>query len=134
MMAHLETENCAVTRIKLDKLAVGCRDSKDYVIPGCEAYLRNGERRKWKAKANFNNNTCNRCDRHFSSTEGLVSHVDSSYHHRLAYQYHGCQAKSADLSGLLLHVENSPCSEGISYGTGSIGRLLQLLWKHIADG
>ena len=133
MLAHLESENCSVTRIKLDKLAISCKESKFYVRPGKEDYLRNGERKQWKAKANFRHNTCSRCDRSFTTTEGLVSHTESSFHHPLAYRCPGCLIEVADLSSLLTHVENSLCSEGISYGTGSIGRLLQHLWKHMAD-
>ena len=114
MVAHLESEECSVTQIKLDKLAASCSAYKDYVIPGKEDYLRKGDRKKWRAEANPNNDKCTRCDRYFSTTAGLISHVNSSFHHPLAYQCAACKTPFANLSGLLAHVENVPCAEGIS--------------------
>ena len=133
LLAHLETEKCSVTRIRLDKLAVACTEHKHYVIPGQEEYLRCGGRKNHKAKADFKTGRCNRCDRYFPTTEGLISHVESSFHHPFAYQCAACKTPFADLSGLLTHIESVPCAEGISYGTGAIGKLLQHLWQKIAE-
>ena len=134
MLAYLETEKCKVTRFQLDKLAIACPFSVDYVIPGQECYLRYGDRKKFKAKAVFKSGICNRCERYFPTTAGLVSHVDSSFHHPYAYQCAACKTPFTDLSGLLMHVENILYSEGISYSTGSIGKLLHHLWRNIGGG
>ena len=61
-----------------------------------------------------------------------MGHVQSSCHHPLAYQCAGCESKYADLSGLIQHVESSACAEGVSYGTGSIVKLLHHLWEILA--
>lgn len=133
---HLEGETCVTSRIELDMLAIGCPHAKHYVIPGCEAHLRTGDRRRYKAvpvpRGSKRIRGCSECDRKFVTEVGLTTHLNSSAHHPLAYQCPGCHAQHADLSSLLAHVEASDCSEGVTYGTGSIGELLHFLWLKIS--
>lgn len=136
MFEHLETGTCVTTRLELDRLAIQCEFYNDYVSPGCEEYLRRGHRQKHSARPVFLSQPrrlgCSKCDKIFDHYAGMMAHVQSSSHHPLAYRCAGCEAQSADLSGLLQHVESSACAEGISYGTGSIGKLLEHLWEVLA--
>ena len=135
LLAHLETETCITTRVELDKLAVKCEHSKDFVLPGRERYLRKGHRKKHIPKAVFKKDSnrfgCSDCDYPFANDAGLAAHMASSFHHPLAYQCAGCQSPHGDLSSLLAHVEGSACTEGVTYGTGSIGKLLRHLWQNL---
>ena len=135
MLAHLESESCATTCVQLDKLAAKHILSDHYVRPGFKAYLRTGARRKFQSKPIFNRSTksfgCNKCDRTFPTDEIMAAHIASNTHHPLAFRCPGCQAQMATLSALLAHVEAKTCSEGISYGTGSIGELLRYLWQSV---
>ena len=137
LLAHLETGTCVTTRVKLDQLAIKCEYSKDFVLPGCEAHLRTGDRKNYTSKVVFkrelNRFGCSECDRSFPTDSGLATHIDSSAHHPLAYECAGCTSPHADLSSLLAHVEGSGCTEGITYGTGSIGKLLQYLWQNLRE-
>ena len=69
------------------------------------------------------------CDKIFHNNDAMMQHIRSSAHHPLAYQCAGCESQFADLSGLYQHVEISDCTEGLSYGTESIGKLLIYLWE-----
>lgn len=135
MLCHFETETYVTTRVQLDQMAMECEFFKDYIIPGCEAHLQRGDRRRYQAIPVFNQNTqrfgCGQCDRYFPKDVGLAEHLKSSIHHPLAYRCAGCSLEFADLSALLAHVEVSKCSEGISYGTQSIGQLLHMLWQKL---
>lgn len=135
MLAHLESELCATTRVRMDKLAAEYELSDYYVIPGCIDYLRTGSRKKFQSKPIFNRSTksfgCNKCDRTFPTDEMMSAHIASNAHHPLAFRCPGCQAQMATLSALLAHIEAKTCSEGISYGTGSVGELLRHLWQNI---
>lgn len=137
LLAHLETGTCVTTRVELDQLAIKCENSKDFVLPGCEAHLRTGDRKNYISKVVFkkdiNRFGCSECDRYFPGDLGLVTHIDSSAHHPLAYQCAGCKSQHADLSSLLAHVEGSGCTEGITYGTESIGKLLRHLWQNLRE-
>ncbi len=79
LLTHLETETCITTRVELDKLAVKCEDSKDFVIPVREAYLRKGHRKNYIPKAVFkkdlNRFGCSDCDYPFANDAGLASHM-----------------------------------------------------------
>ena len=135
LLVHLETDTCITTRIELDKLAMSCASWKDYVMPGCEAHLERGDRAGYVStivfKKRHNRFGCSDCERSFSSDSGLATHITSSIHHPLAYQCAGCASQYADVSALLTHVESGACDEGITYGTGGIGRLLQHLWRNL---
>ena len=137
LLAHLETETCITTRLDLDKLAVDFEDSKDFVDPDMDHYLRNGHRKKYIPKAVFKKDVnrfgCSECDYPFANDGGLAAHIASSFHHLYAYQCAGCKSTHIDLSSLLAHVENSSCSEGVTYGTGSIGKLLRHLWQNLRE-
>ena len=80
LLAHLESETCVATRSQLDRLAEAY--SKDYVIPGCEAYLRTGDMKRWTPKAVLKSNTgrsgCSDCDRQFPTATALLEHLRSS--------------------------------------------------------
>ena len=106
-------------------------------MPGCEAYLRTGDRRNYFSKAVFKEDLgwygCSECDRLFATDSGLTTHIESSVHHPLAHLCAGCESQRADLSSLLAHVEGSGCAEGITYGTGSIGKLLRHLWQNLRE-
>lgn len=135
MLAHLESESCAITCVRLDKLAAEFVLSYHYVIPGFRNYLRTGARRKFQSKPMFNRSTksfgCNKCDRTFLTDEMMAAHIASTAHHPLAFQCPGCEAQMATLSALLAHIEAKICLEGISYGTRSVGRLLRHIWQSI---
>ena len=137
LLAHLETETCITTRVGLDKLAMKCEQWKDFVIPGCDAHLERGIRARYVPEIVYKNHLhrfgCSSCDRYFPNDDGLITHIRSSVHHPLAYQCAGCQSQHADLSSLLAHVESSGCTEGITYGTGSIGTLLRHLWQNLRE-
>lgn len=135
MLAHLESELCATTHVRMDKLAVEYVLSDHYVIPGFREYLRTGARRKFQSKPIFNRSTqsfgCNKCNRTFP-TDGIMSaHIASTAHHPLAFKCPGCEARMATLSALVAHIEAKTCSEGISYGTRSVGKMLRHLWQNI---
>ena len=137
LLAHLETETCVTTRVGLDKLAMSCPHWTDYVIPGCDAHLKRGIRAHYVPEIVFKKDLhrfgCSACERIFPAGVGLVTHTKSSVHHPLAYQCKGCESQHADLSGLLAHVEGSVCTEGVTYGTGSIGKLLRHLWQNLRE-
>ena len=136
MVEHLETGVCITTRLELDQLAIQCDSSSDFVRPGFEQYLRQGERQKHHARPVYSSRPnqfgCSKCGKIFDQHAGMMSHVQSSCHHPLPYQCAGCESQFSDLSGLLQHVESNACNEGISYGTGSIGKLLHHLWEILA--
>lgn len=136
MLNHLETETCAITRIKLDKLAVDCPYSRDYVRLGCENHLRNGNRNMYNPKPIIHRGRprkfgCSKCDVEFSTYGAMQGHLRLTVHHPLVYQCAGCEMRFADLSALLQHAESSACDEGLSKGTGSIAQLLRYLWLKI---
>ena len=135
MLAHLESELCATSRVRIDKLAAEYALSDYYVIPGCIKYLRTGSRKKFQSKPIFNRSTksfgCDKCNRTFPTDGMMADHIASTAHHPLAFKCPGCQAKVATLSALLAHIEAKTCAEGISYGTGSVGELLRHLWENI---
>ena len=137
LLLHLETETCTTTRVHLDKLAMSCLHWSDYVIPGCDAHLERGIRARHVPeivyKKDLHRLGCSSCERFFPNDEGLFMHIKSSAHHPLAYQCKGCESQHADLSGLLAHVETSECTEGVTYGTGSIGKLLRHLWQNLRE-
>ena len=137
LLAHLETETCITTRVGLDKLAMSCPHWTDYVIPGCDAHLTRGIRARYVPeivyKKDLHRLGCSSCGRFFLTDEGLDTHIKSSVHHPLAYQCKRCESQHADLSGLLAHVEGSVCTEGVTYGTGSIGKLLRHLWQNLRE-
>lgn len=135
MLAHLESESCATTRVRLDKLAAESKLSHHYVAPGFSDYLRTGARRKFQSKPIFNRSTksfgCNKCDRTFPTDEIMAAHIASNAHHPFAFKCPGCEGQMATLSALLAHIEAKSCAEGISYGTGSVGQLLRHLWQNV---
>lgn len=137
LLKHLETETCITTRLDLDKLAVECENSKDFVNPNLDYYLLKGHRKNYIPKAVFKKDVnrfgCSDCDWAFADDAGLAAHMASSFHHLNAYQCAGCKSKHVDLSSLLAHVENRSCSEGVTYGTGSIGKLLRHLWQNLRE-
>ena len=136
LLVHLETGVCVTTRLQLDQFAIQCEFSSDYVRPGCEQYLRRGDRQRHCARPIFLSHPkrfgCSKCDKVFDQHGGMMGHIQSSCHHPLVYQCAGCDSQYADLSGLLQHVESSACAEGVSYGTGSIAKLLHHLWEILA--
>ncbi len=135
MLAHLETELCTTTRVRMDKLAAEYILSDHYITPGFREYLRTGSREKYQSKPIFNRSTrsfgCNKCNRTFPTDAIMSAHIESTTHHPLAFQCPGCQEKYATLSALVAHIEAKTCSEGISYGTRSVGKLLRHLWQNI---
>lgn len=136
MLQHLETETCKVTRLELDKLAVECPYSSDYVRSGSENHLRNGNRNMYYAKPVFHRTRprtfgCSKCDVEFSTHWAMQGHLRLTVHHPLVYQCAGCETQFADLSQVLQHAEGATCEEGLTKGTGSIGQLLRHLWLNI---
>ena len=119
----------------MDKLAAEYELFEHYVIPGCREYLRSGLREKYQSKPIFKPSTkafgCDKCDRTFFSDEIMSAHIKSTVHHPLVFKCPGCQAKSATISALVAHIEAKTCSEGINYGTRSVGKMLRHLWQNI---
>ncbi|KAM0799884.1 hypothetical protein BDR22DRAFT_806737, partial [Usnea florida] len=74
---------------------------------------------------------CDKWNRTFLSDEIMPTHIKSTIHHPLVFKCPGCQAKSATISALVAHIEAKTCSEGISYGTSSVGKMLRHLWQNI---
>lgn len=135
MLAHLESELCTTTRVQMDKLAAEYVLYDHYIIPGCREYLRTGSRERFQSKPIFNRSTrafgCDKCSRRFPTDEFMAAHIKSTAHHPLAFRCPGCLAESATLSALVAHIEAKSCSEGISYGTRSVGKMLRHLWQNI---
>ena len=135
MLSHLESESCQTTRVRMDKLAAEYSLFDHYVIPGCREYLRSGMRETYQSKPIFKHSTksfgCDKCDRTFRSDEIMSTHIKSTVHHPLVFKCPGCQTESATISALVAHIEAKTCSEGISYGTRSVGKMLRHLWQNI---
>jgi DNA-directed RNA polymerase subunit RPC12/RpoP len=136
MLAHLETDACTTTRVKLDLLAIECPYSKDYVRPGSEKHLRNGGRNMYYPKPVIHRGLprrfrCSKCDVEFPTYGAMHRHLRLTVHHPLVYQCAGCEMQFADLSALVSHAESLACEEGLSKGTGSIAQLLRYLWLRL---
>ena len=71
-LAHLETGTCITTRVELDQLAIKCEYSKDFVMPGCEAYLRTGDRRNYISNAVFKDFGCYGCSKCAQSPQCII--------------------------------------------------------------
>ena len=110
----------------------------DYAKTGCERYLRWGKRQRHFARPLFLSHPkrfgCSRCDKVFDQYSSMMRHIQSSCHDPWVYQCPACRSQYADLSSLLQHVESSACTEGVSYGTDSIVKLLHHLWEALGWG
>lgn len=135
MLAHLESELCLTTRTQMDRLAAEYALSDHYIIPGRKEYLLTGSRERFQSKPIFKRSTrslgCDKCNRTFPKDENMAAHIRSTTHHPLAFKCPGCQTQFATLSALVAHIEDKTCSEGLSYGTQSVGKMLRHLWQNI---
>ena len=133
-MSHMES-GCAYSRTEINRLASKSHGAKHFVVKGFEQYLSEG--RTQDAEGYIRNNrrglSCNVCGNSYRSEDALALHIRQGAHAPYAFKCPDCKDTFKRLSELLMHVESSACDEGISYGTESLGKMLQYLWKKIAD-
>lgn len=132
MLNHLESE--VAQRARMERLAAKYEYSDSYIVPRFKEELLTGSRERFQAKPVFIRKTgnfgCDKCNRTFATDEIMADHIKSTLHHPLAFKCPGCQTKFAALSALVAHIEVKTCSEGITYGTGSVGGMLRHLWQN----
>ncbi|MCJ1227104.1 hypothetical protein MMC12_003759 [Toensbergia leucococca] len=129
MLIHMESGNCRTTQRNLDRFAQWVYQSKKYVVPGFEDYLRGRRRQDRRAKGSNNHFIekwqCDECRKTSQTEAGLQRHLNSPVHNCLSFRCPDCKMEFPTLSGLVQHAESLSCEEEIRLG--SIGKMLHFI-------